>query len=67
MTRYRHLYTSVSSSVEIQIVNRADTEDEAAYFAIAFKGRSYFAMNDIIITYVLKQLHILLIYTNRQC
>ena len=37
-TRYRHLYTTVSSSVEIQIVNTGDNGDRSSYFAIAFQG-----------------------------
>ena len=37
-TRYRHLYTTISNSVEIQIVNMGDNGDESAYFAIAFQG-----------------------------
>ena len=37
-TRYKHVYTSTSNSVEIQIVNTGDGGDESAYFAIAFQG-----------------------------
>ena len=36
--RYRHLYTTVSSSVEIQIVNTGGNGDESAHFAIHFQG-----------------------------
>ena len=37
-TRFKHLYTTVSNSVEIQIVNTGENGEEAAYFAIAFQG-----------------------------
>ena len=37
-TRFRHLYTTTSNSVEIQIVNMGDNGDESAYFAIGFQG-----------------------------
>ena len=37
--RYRQLYTSISNTVEIQIVNTGDNEDGAIYFAIAFQGK----------------------------
>ena len=36
--RYRHLYTTVSNHVEIQIVTAENTGDESPYFAIAFEG-----------------------------
>ena len=36
--RYKHLYTTISNSVEIQIVNTGDNGDGSAYFAIAFQG-----------------------------
>ena len=39
-TRYKHLYTTVSNSVEIQIVNGGENGDESSYFAIAFEGIS---------------------------
>ena len=38
-TRYRHLYTAVSGSVEIQIVNTGDNGDDSSYFVIAFQGK----------------------------
>ena len=37
-TRQKHLYTTISNIVEIQIVNTGENEDESAYFAIAFQG-----------------------------
>ena len=37
-TRNRHLYTSVSNTVEIQIVDIDDSDDQSAYFTIAFQG-----------------------------
>ena len=39
-TSYKHLYTTVSSTVEIQIVNTGEDGEESAYFAIAFEGNS---------------------------
>ena len=36
--RHRHLYTTVSSSVEIRIINTGDSGDESAYFLIHFQG-----------------------------
>ena len=39
-TRYRHLYTTVSSSVEIQIVDTGDNGDDSSHFVIAFEGMS---------------------------
>ena len=41
-TRYKHLYTSISNSVEIQIVNIGGNEDGSKYFAIAFQGMLFF-------------------------
>ena len=43
-TRFKHVYTTVSSSVEIQIVNTGENGDESAYFAIAFQGILYGAV-----------------------
>ena len=37
-TRNRHLFTSVSSTVEIQIIDIGDNGDQSAYFIIAFQG-----------------------------
>ena len=37
-TRFKHVYTTVSNSVEIQIVHTGDDGDDSAYFAIAFQG-----------------------------
>ena len=37
-TRYKHLYTSISNSIEIQIVNTGNSVDQPIYFAIAFEG-----------------------------
>ena len=39
-TRYRHLYTTISNTVEIEIVNTGDNGDESAYFAISFQGNT---------------------------
>ena len=39
--RYRHVYTSISNTVKIQIVNTGDGGNEAIYFAIAFQGNSF--------------------------
>ena len=38
--RNRHVYTSISNTVKIQIVNTGDDGEEAIYFAIAFQGNS---------------------------
>ena len=39
--RYKHLYTTTSNSVEIQIINIGEGADNSAYFAIAFQGIIY--------------------------
>ena len=44
-TRQRHLYTSVSNSVEIQIVNMGDNGDTSAYFVIAFQGMTCYSFS----------------------
>ena len=36
--RHRHIYTTTSNSVEIQIIKAADSADDSAYFVIAFRG-----------------------------
>ena len=43
-TRHRHLYTSSTNSVEIQIVKAGATGDESAYFVIAFQGITCFQL-----------------------
>ena len=37
-TRHKHLYTTVSSTAEIHIVDTGENGDASAYFAIAFQG-----------------------------
>ena len=39
--RKRHLYTTVSNSVELQIVNTGEDGEGSDYFAIAFQGISF--------------------------
>ena len=36
--RYRHVYTTISNSVEIQIIKAGKSEDDSEYFAIAYQG-----------------------------
>ena len=45
--RHRHLYTSASNSVEIQIANTVDDGGEPAYFAIAFQGNTCYILSII--------------------
>ena len=47
-TRYRHLYSTVSNYVEIQIVNTGDSGDGSPYFAIAFQGISSSTLSKIL-------------------
>ena len=37
-TRHKHLYSTVSSTVEIQIIDMGENGDASAFFAIAFQG-----------------------------
>ena len=63
-TRYRHLYTTVSSSVEIQIVNTGNNEDEPTYFAIAFQGKYHVTFNYRFSISILEQLDLFLTWVN---
>ena len=39
VTRYKHLYTTASSSVDIEIANMGESGDQSSYFLIVFQGK----------------------------
>ena len=36
--RYKHVYTTISNSVEVQIIKAGESGDESHYFAITYQG-----------------------------